>query len=189
MDELIRELAENPEVVSLWPEVRNPRFRELVRELDENLEVACQWPEVRNPRFHKAYLQLCLRAISSNPVKGQVVASTAIRIAPGVCEAVQSWGVYAAAFRMRGRLGSSEAALRQAFLIANGCLACLADLERREAFIKRDLKLYPTALGLANSSIERYKLLAGHVTHDLDGNGLAKAFLCRGQIYWEASPI
>lgn len=159
---------------------------DLIRQLAEKPETVCLWPEVRNPRFHNHYLQHCRRVIDSNPVEGQVVARLAIRIAPGVCDAVQAWGVYAAALRVQGKLGAAEAALRQALFIAGGCSACLADLDRREAYIKRDLKLYPTALGLANSSIERYRLLPGQATHDLDGNGLASAFLCRGQIHWEA---
>lgn len=158
----------------------------LILRVVEDPDSASRWPEVRTPEFQRAFALYCLRVIESSPVEAQEIARTAIRIAPSPCEAVRGWGLFAASFRVLGRLDAARAAIDHGFLLAGNCPACLADLDRRSAYIKRDLKLFPDAFEHATSAIHRYRQMLGQTDHDLHGAGLAKAYLCRGQISYEA---
>lgn len=159
---------------------------ELIRRVAEDPESEWRRPEVRTPEFHRAFSLYCLDVIASAPAEAEAKARTAIRIAQAPCEAVRGWGLYAASLRAQGKLDAALAAIEHALLLAGNCLPCLADLDRREAYVKRDMKLFPEALDLANSSIHRNTLLSGKPDHDIHGAGLAKAYLCRGQIHYEA---
>lgn len=101
----------------------------------------------------------------------------------GWCAQAQALGLVAQSHRMSRDFEAAEECLRLAAVIAHGCESCLADVDRRWVFLLLALGLYTLALGKADASVNRYEAL-GHSGHDLDGAGLAKALLARGQARW-----
>lgn len=68
------------------------------------------------------------------------------------------------------------------------CLACQAELARREALILRDLKQFPLALARLFSSSHAYKTM-GHSGHDVLKNGLGTCAIAECLIhYYNGSP-
>lgn len=98
------------------------------------------------------------------------------------CNLVQALGIRVAALRGLDRLAEARKLFERARELGEKCPACLADLDRRDAVIKRTLELYDEALATVDRAFARYQRL-GHHGHDLYGNGIADCLQTRAAIH------
>lgn len=149
-------------------------------------------PYARSAEFLLKYLRHCANRITSSPGEGRDLVLLALRvIAPQInvdtCTTVQIWSLFSAADRFMGRLDKADAILDLAFDLADECLNCQAHLLRKRALVRVDQKRYDEAIAAAGSSIEIYRNIETDDVHEILGDGHARAFLWRGNAYYEAS--
>jgi len=154
---------------------------QLVRLLERDPAEALRRPEVFTAEVFDAWIRRCSQLVDSNPVAGLPHVDTALVIATSTCQAVQCFGVTAAAHRALKEPVMALGLLGQAFRMTRGCPACLADLLRRRALVHATAGNASRAFADADASIRAYEELACP-DHDLLGFGLAHAFLARGDV-------
>jgi tetratricopeptide (TPR) repeat protein len=153
---------------------------------DPELVRTCTW--FSDSGIWDKFLNKCLEIISTGSEAGKRHAKTVVQHAPKRCQRVQGWGLLAQIHRTLGDLDKAEAAIEQAFFIAEGCSECPPDLHRRRAYIKRNRHDWAGALADADTAIDQYREL-GHAGHDLRGNGLASSLNVRGLIrFYKGDP-
>lgn len=157
---------------------------ELARLLLEDPRTVRDWTPT--PEEFKAVLQHCLAEVDSNPEQGEALAQAILRPAPDRCLTTQAWGLVAQGQRAQGKAPRALVTIHQVHqVLGDLCTKCDADLDRREAYILRDLRLFSRALSVANDAIAKYRGLEGP-GHDLHGNGLASTYVARATIYDES---
>lgn len=98
------------------------------------------------------------------------------------CEMAQALGISAQAYRMLKDYPAAGEALRRAWDNAGHCEIATLDLHRREVLLAYFTGRKDDAFRHANAAIDGYRGLGGP-GHDLDGEGLAKSYLFRGQLW------
>ena len=137
----------------------------------------------REPAFYDRFLARVLSIVDADPRAGKGPAKTALLHSPTACHQVQGFGLWAQVHRAIGELDTADAAIKDGFFYADGCPACIADLHRRRANLRKARRNFPLALEDANEAVRLY-LKLGQPGHDLQKNGLASSYSFRASIYF-----
>lgn len=154
----------------------------LLRKLRQNRKMVTQPRcELTSKVFRK--LVRVQRVTENRPKRGmeQVQDLLAPDLLP--CEMAQALGILAHAHRMLKNYAAAEEALRRAWTVAGNCEIAVLDLHRREVLLAYVTGRPDDAFRHANAAIDGYRSLGGP-GHDLDGEGLAKSYMFRGQLWY-----